>query len=213
MSTTPSTKLWGGRFSSETKTETQDFTQSVDADSRLVAYDIWGSQAHAIMLARGEIISDEDLRQILIWLRKAEEDYDNRTFVLKPEKEDVHMNVESYLIDGAGIEYGGKLHTARSRNDQVLVDAHLYVREQILGTQIGLSQLCRAFLRIASNHTETVMPGYTHMQHAQPISLGFWATAYVSMLLRDPEAVGFRLRPRQHESVGRLCNCWHLFRD
>ena len=185
LSITPSTKLWGGRFSSEITTETQDFTQSTDVDSRLVAYDIWGSQAHAIMLARGEIISDEDLRQILIWLCRVEEDYDNGTFVLKPEKEDVHMNVESYLIDGAGIEYGGKLHTARSRNDQVLVDAHLYIREQILRTQTGLSQLCRAFLKIASNHADTVMPGYTHMQHAQPISLGFWATAYVSMLLRD----------------------------
>ena len=185
LSTTSSTKLWGGRFRSDTKTETQDFTQSVDADSRLVAYDIWGSQAHAIMLARGKIISDEDLRQILIWLRRTEEDYGNGTFVLKPEKEDVHMNVESYLIDGAGIEYGGKLHTARSRNDQVLVDAHLYIREQILRTQIGLFQLCRVFLKIASNHAETAMPGYTHMQHAQPISLGFWATAYVSMLLRD----------------------------
>ena len=185
MSTTPSTKLWGGRFSSETTTETQDFTQSADADSRLVAYDIWGSQAHAIMLARCEIISGEDLRQILIWLRRAKEDYDNGSFILKPEKEDVHMNVESYLIDGAGIEYGGKLHTARSRNDQVLVDAHLYIREQILGTQAGLSRLCRVFLKIASNHAQTVMPGYTHMQHAQPISLGFWATAYVSMFFRD----------------------------
>ena len=185
MSTTPSTKLWGGRFSSETTTETQEFTQSADTDSRLVAYDIWGSQAHAIMLTRCEIITDEDLRQILIWLCRAEEDNDNGTFVLKPEKEDVHMNVESYLIDGAGIEYGGKLHTARSRNDQVLVDARLYIREQILSTQTGLSQLCRAFLKIASSHVETVMPGYTHMQHAQPISLGFWATAYVSMFLRD----------------------------
>ena len=137
------------------------------------------------MLARQGIISDEDLRRILTWLGKAEQDYVKGRFVLKPENEDVHMNVESYLIDGAGIEYGGKLHTARSRNDQVLVDAHLYIREQILETQTGLSRLCRAFLKIASNHAETVMPGYTHMQHAQPISLGFWATAYVSMFLRD----------------------------
>ncbi len=195
LPTKPSTKLWGGRFGSETTSETQDFTQSTDADSRLVAYDIWGSQAHAIMLARREIISDEDLRQILTWLGRAQEDYDNGTFVLKPENEDVHMNVESYLIDGAGIECGGKLHTARSRNDQILVDAHLYIREQILGTQTGLSQLCRAFLRVASNHAETVMPGYTHMQHAQPISLGFWATAYVSMFLRDQKRLdsAFRL--------------------
>ena len=183
--TKPSTKLWGGRFSSEIATETQDFTQSTDVDSRLIPYDIWASQAHAIMLARREIVSNEDLRQILIWLGRAEEDYANGAFALQPENEDVHMNVESYLIDGAGIEYGGKLHTARSRNDQILVDAHLYTREQILRTQTALSQLCRAFLKIASNHAETVMPGYTHMQHAQPISLGFWATAYVSMFLRD----------------------------
>ncbi|MDE0299952.1 MAG: argininosuccinate lyase [Candidatus Poribacteria bacterium] len=185
MSTTPSKKLWGGRFRSEVASGAQGFTQSTEIDSRLVAYDIWGSQAHAIMLARAEIISDEDLRQILTWLDRAQEDYDNGIFNLKPDKEDVHMNVESYVIDGAGIECGGKLHTARSRNDQVLVDAHLYVRDQILQTQSGLTRLCRVFLGIASNHAETVMPGYTHMQHAQPISLGFWATAYVSMFLRD----------------------------
>ncbi len=179
------TKLWGGRFRSELSTETEDFTQSIVVDCRMVAHDIWGSQAHAIMLTRQGIISDDDLRQILPWLGKAEADFRDGKFVLKPEKEDVHMNVESYLIEGAGSEYGGKLHTARSRNDQVLVDAHLYIREQILNTQLGLSGLCRAFLSIAQAHTETVMPGYTHTQHAQPISLGFWATAYVSMFLRD----------------------------
>ena len=180
-----STKLWGGRFRSELSTETEDFTQSIDVDSRLVPYDIWASQVHAIMLARQRIISDDDLRQILPWLRKAESDFRDGKFVLKPEKEDVHMNVESYLIEGAGSEYGGKLHTARSRNDQVLVDAHLYIREQLLDTQQGVSRLCRAFLSVAQKHTETVMPGYTHTQHAQPISLGFWATAYISMFLRD----------------------------
>jgi argininosuccinate lyase len=180
-----STKLWGGRFSADITTETEHFTQSIDVDSRMVAYDIWGSQAHAIMLAKQGIISDEDLRQILHWLGKAAEDFQNGQFVLKPEKEDVHMNVESYLLEGAGREFGGKLHTARSRNDQVLVDARLYSREQILRIQGGLSRLCRVFLDIAGIHAETVMPGYTHTQHAQPISLGFWATSYVSMFLRD----------------------------
>ena len=180
-----STKLWGGRFRSEVTTETEDFTQSIEVDSRMVSHDIWGSQAHAIMLTRQGIISDADVRHILIWLGKAEEDFRSGEFVLKPEKEDVHMNVESYLIEGAGREYGGKLHTARSRNDQVLVDARLYIREQILQTQNGLSRLCRAFLAIAQEHAKAVMPGYTHTQHAQPISLGFWATAYVSMFLRD----------------------------
>ena len=177
--------LWGGRFSASLTTETVAFTHSIEADTRLIGYDIWGSQAHAIMLARQGIISDADLREILRWLQKAETDFQNGDFVLDPNKEDVHMNVESYLIENAGREFGGKLHTARSRNDQVLVDAHLYIRDEILNLQRGLSELCKAFLQIAKAHTDTVMPGYTHTQHAQPISLGFWATAYVSMFLRD----------------------------
>ena len=181
----PEKTLWGGRFSTSLTTETIAFTHSIEADTRLIGYDIWGSQAHAIMLARQGIISDADLREILRWLRKAEEDFQNGDFTLDPNKEDVHMNVESYLIENAGREFGGKLHTARSRNDQVLVDAHLYIRDEILNVQRGLSALCEAFLQIAKEHTDTVMPGYTHTQHAQPISLGFWATAYVSMFLRD----------------------------
>ena len=177
--------LWGGRFSTSLTTETIAFTHSIEADTRLIGYDIWGSQAHAIMLAQQGIISDADLREILRWLRKAEADFQNGDLVLDPNKEDVHMNVESYLIENAGREFGGKLHTARSRNDQVLVDAHLYIRDEILNVQRGLSALCDAFLQIAKEHAGTVMPGYTHTQHAQPISLGFWATAYVSMFLRD----------------------------
>ena len=182
---TPQKTLWGGRFSTSLTTETVAFTHSIEADTRLIGYDIWGSQAHAIMLAQQEIISDTDLQEILRWLRKAEEDFQNGDFTLDPNKEDVHMNVESYLIENAGREFGGKLHTARSRNDQVLVDAHLYIRDEILNIQRGLSTLCEAFLQIAKAHADTVMPGYTHTQHAQPISLGFWATAYISMFLRD----------------------------
>ena len=181
----PRKTLWGGRFSTSLTTETIAFTHSIEADTRLIGYDIWGSQAHAIMLARQGIISDADLREILRWLQKAETDFQNGNFTLDPNKEDVHMNVESYLIENAGREFGGKLHTARSRNDQVLVDAHLYIRDEILNVQRGLSELCDAFLQIAKAHADTVMPGYTHTQHAQPISLGFWATAYVSMFLRD----------------------------
>ena len=181
----PQKTLWGGRFSTNLTTETIAFTHSIEADTRLIGYDIWGSQAHAIMLARQGIISDADLREILRWLQKAETDFQNGDFTLDPNKEDVHMNVEAYLIENAGREFGGKLHTARSRNDQVLVDAHLYIRDEILNVQRGLSELCDAFLHIAKIHTDTVMPGYTHTQHAQPISLGFWATAYVSMFLRD----------------------------
>ena len=129
---TPQKNLWGGRFSTSLTTETVAFTHSIEADTRLIGYDIWGSQAHAIMLARQRIISDADLREILRWLQKAEVDFQNGDFTLDPNKEDVHMNVESYLIENAGREFGGKLHTARSRNDQVLVDAHLYIRDEIL---------------------------------------------------------------------------------
>ncbi len=162
-----------------------DFSQSTEADARLIPYDIWGSQVHALMLFRQKIISFDDLSPILTWLNRASNDFQNGKFVLDPDKEDVHMNVESYLIDGAGAEFGGKLHTARSRNDQVLTDTRLYSREQILILCSGLVDLCQTFLDIAEEHTTTVMPGYTHTQHAQPISLGFWATAYVSLFLRD----------------------------
>lgn len=182
---TPQKTLWSGRFSTSLTSETVAFTHSIEADTRLIGYDIWGSQVHAIMLERQGIISDTDLKEILHWLRKAEDNYQNSNLTLDPNKEDVHMNVESYLIENAGIEFGGKLHTARSRNDQVLVDAHLYIREEILNIQRGISTLCDAFLSIAKEHIDTVMPGYTHTQHAQPISLGFWATAYISMFLRD----------------------------
>jgi argininosuccinate lyase len=178
-------KLWGGRFSRDLSAEAESFTETIDVDSRMVLYDIWGSQAHAIMLAHQQIISQDDLCQIVTWLEKAKEDFLNGKLVLKRELEDVHMNVESYLIEGAGREYGGKLHTARSRNDQVLVDSRLYIREQLLDTQELLCQLAKTFLEIATANVETVMPGYTHTQHAQPITLGFWATAYVSMFLRD----------------------------
>ena len=207
----PQKTLWGGRFSTSLTTETIAFTHSIEADTRLIGYDIWGSQAHAIMLARQGIISDADLREILRWLRKVEEDFQNGDFTLDPNKEDVHMNVESYLIENAGREFGGKLHTARSRNDQVLVDAHLYIRDEILNTQRGLSTLCEAFLQIAKAHGDTVMPGYTHTQHAQPISLGFWATAYVSMFLRDQKRLQSAYALANANPLGAGCLGWHDF--
>jgi len=177
--------LWGGRFSRKMATSMLNFSQSTEADTRLIPYDIWGSQVHALMLARQQIITEMDLGPILTWLGKALTDFQQGQLVLDPAKEDVHMNVEFYLIEGAGAEFGGKLHTARSRNDQVLTDARLYSREQILAISSHLTVLSRTFLNLADEHTTTVMPGYTHTQHAQPISLGFWATAYVSLFLRD----------------------------
>ena len=202
-----STKLWGGRFRSDLSTETEAFTQSIDVDSRLVPHDIWGSQVHAIMLARQGIISDEDLRQILHWLSKAESDFRDGKFVLKPEKEDVHMNVESYLIEGAGSEYGGKLHTARSRNDQVLVDAHLYIREQLLDTQQG----CIAFVPCVSlyrtrsrGNGNAGLYTYTTRTTHQSWILGDSLCQHVSS---GSEAIECRLRTCQSQSTRCLCAC------
>ena len=178
-------KLWSGRFQANMDKKTQDFTESTETDLRLVEYDIWGSQVHAIMLAKQKIISNTDLKQIILCLDQVDQDFKEGNFRLDPQNEDVHMNVELYLIETAGVEFGGKLHTARSRNDQILTDVRLYLRQQILDIQQQLSDLCRSFLSIADQHYHTVMPGYTHTQHAQPISLGFWATAYVSKFLRD----------------------------
>ncbi|NUP98805.1 MAG: argininosuccinate lyase [Armatimonadetes bacterium] len=180
-----SDSLWGGRFEAAMAAAMTAYTESLDVDRRMVAEDIWGSQAHAVMLAQCGIISDDDLAVILTWLERAREDHEAGRLQLKPELEDVHMNVERYLIDGAGPEYGGRLHTARSRNDQVLTDARLYVRARLLETETLLIHLCGAMLDLAEAHAETVMPGYTHSQHAQPITLGYWASAHVSAWSRD----------------------------
>ncbi len=178
-------KLWGGRFDKDTAEEVNEFTQSLEADERMVLEDIWGSEAHALMLASCDIISNDDLGYILTWLEKAKEDYSTGKFKLKKELEDVHLNVENYVIERAGMEYGGKLHTARSRNDQVLTASKLYLRPQVLGTEELIIELQIALLKLAEKHRGTILPGYTHTQHAQPISFAFWATGYVSMFFRD----------------------------
>ena len=178
-------KLWGGRFEAAMATAMTAYSQSLSVDSRMVAEDIWGSEAHALMLHDVGLLTADDLAAILTWLERARADFDAGTFELRPELEDVHMNVERYLIDGAGAEYGGRLHTARSRNDQVLTDARLYVRARLLETEHALLSLGRTLLDRASEHVETVMPGYTHSQHAQPITWGYWAAAHVSAWVRD----------------------------
>ncbi|MCC6446357.1 MAG: argininosuccinate lyase [Armatimonadetes bacterium] len=180
-------KLWGGRFQKDLTKAVELYTESISTDQKMVLEDIWGSEAHAIMLAAQKIIAEEDLRHILKWLEKAKQDFLNGTFQLQLELEDVHMNVETYLHRGAGPEFGGKLHTARSRNDQVITDTKLHVRFEILRTQRLISDLQYTLLRLAEEHAETLAPGFTHVQHAQPITLGFWATAYASMLTRDHE--------------------------
>ncbi len=182
-----SSKLWGGRFAADIDDQALAFSQSIEADSHMVAEDIWGSEAHAIMLAACGIISEDDLREILRWLEKALEEWEAGRLVLKPELEDVHMNVEWYLREGAGPEMGGRLHTARSRNDQVVTDARMHLRVRLLDIIDAVVALQRALLEVAGRHVEDVMPGYTHTQHAQPISPAFWLSAHAAGLARDIE--------------------------
>ncbi len=180
-----SSKLWGGRFSAEMADVALDLSESTGADGPMVFEDIWGSQAHAIMLAKCEIIGEDDLREILRWLEKAKEAWNDGSFELRRELEDVHMNVETYLREGAGSEMGGRLHTARSRNDQVATDGKMHCRARIIDIREALADLRAALLARAEGHEEAVMPGYTHTQHAQPISVAFWLTGHASGLARD----------------------------
>ncbi len=174
-----------GRFKGDLAEEMKGFTSSIEIDKGMILEDIWGGEAHVIMLAEQGIVEGADARKILGALERAKSDSIKGKFELDPELEDVHMNVENYVMKYAGEELGGKMHTARSRNDQVLTDTRLHLREKILEIEESIIKLQRTFLKLAEKSTEKIMPGYTHTQHAQPISLGFWATAYVSMLTRD----------------------------
>ena len=178
------TKLWGGRFRKSTAIEVERFNASIDFDQRLYHEDIQGSKAHAQMLAKQEIISSEEAQVILCGLDQIEKQIEAGEFEFKLELEDIHMNIEKALTDQIG-EVGGKLHTARSRNDQVALDTHLYLRNQI--TDIGqlIVEMQKALLTIAEQEQETIFPGYTHLQRAQPISFAHHLLAYFFMLERD----------------------------
>ncbi len=182
-------KLWGGRFSADLAQEALEFSESTAADSRIIAEDIWGSQAHAIMLAECGIISEDDLGEILRCLQEARSEYEAGRLELRRDLEDVHMNVEVYLREGAGPEIGGRLHTARSRNDQVVTDTRMHLRVRLLDIRAAVADLQETLLQRAAQHTETVMPGYTHTQHAQPMSAGFWLSGHASALQRDQQRI------------------------
>ncbi len=178
-------RLWGGRFGADLEGLALRFSESLDVDRRMFAEEVWASQAHTVMLARAGLLRDKEARAILAGLKQILEEHQSGKFALRQELEDVHMNVEARLNEIVGAATGGRLHTARSRNNQVVTDARLYVRRRILDVQSALAALQRALLALASRHLESAMPGYTHTQHAQPISLGFWATAHVSAFNRD----------------------------
>ena len=177
-------KLWGGRFAKETDNLVNDFNASIQFDQRLYKEDITGSMAHARMLGACGIISMEDVAAILEGLQSILEDVEAGKVEFTADNEDIHMNVESLLTERIG-DAGKRLHTGRSRNDQVALDFRMYVREQI-PVMIGqLLELEAVLCKQAKQHQKTVMPGYTHLQRAQPISFAQHLMAYANMFARD----------------------------
>ena len=177
-------KLWGGRFSKATDTQVDDFNSSIRFDARMYAQDILGSQAHAAMLGRQGIIPAEDAALIVKTLGEIKEDIENGKVEFSIDAEDIHMNIETILISRIG-DVGKRLHTGRSRNDQVALDIRMYLRDEIDTLCLLVKNLRIAILEIAKKNLTTIMPGYTHLQKAQPITLAHHVMAYYEMLRRD----------------------------
>ena len=184
MTDTTANTMWGGRFAAGPDAIMQAINASIGFDRRLAPQDIAGSRAHAAMLAATGILSDSDAAAIGEGLLTVLSEIDAGTFPFRVEYEDIHMNVEARLAELIGAP-AGRLHTARSRNDQVAVDFRLWVRDQCDAAVAGTTALMRAFLRQAEAGADWVMPGFTHLQVAQPVTWGHHMMAYVEMLARD----------------------------
>ena len=176
--------MWGGRFSKAEEKSTQDFNASISFDCRMYREDIAGSLAHAKMLADCGIISEKDLTDITEGLSEIRKQIDAGHFEFSVALEDIHMNIEKRLTDAIG-DAGARLHTARSRNDQTAVDTHMYVRRHIGLIAEKLVKVCEALLSVSEKYHDVILPGYTHLQRAQPILFAHHMLAYFAMLARD----------------------------
>ena len=179
-------QLWGGRFTKETDQLVYNFNASISFDKRFYAQDIQGSIAHVTMLAKQGILTETEKDEIVSGLQGILKDVENGTLKISHEYEDIHSFVEATLIDRIG-ESGKKLHTGRSRNDQVALDMKLYTREEVLLTDELIKELLSVILNIMEENVETYMPGFTHLQKAQPITLAHHMGAYFEMFKRDHE--------------------------
>lgn len=177
-------KLWGGRFSKDSDKLMEDFHSSISFDQKLYYWDIQGSIAHATMLGNVGVITKEEAATLVAGLREILEEIEAGKVHFNPADEDIHMNMEVLLTEKVG-DVGKKLHTGRSRNDQVAVDMRMYLRHEVLTIQAQLLEFLETLLAIAKKHLETAMPGYTHLQRAQPITLGHHIMAYFEMFKRD----------------------------
>lgn len=179
-------KLWGGRFQKDTDALVEDFHSSISFDSRLYHYDIQGSIAHAKMLGKTNIIDPKEAQAIVQGLEAVLADIEQGLVTFSVSAEDIHMNVEQLLTEKIGV-VAKKLHTGRSRNDQVALDVRMYLRDEVDTVKGLLEELQNTLLILAEEHVHTVMPGYTHLQRAQPITLAHHLMAYVQMFQRDKE--------------------------
>ena len=180
-------RLWGGRFEAEPNELVQAYTSSIGVDAMLFREDIAGSRAHARMLGQRGIIDPADAQRILEGLDLVEAEFEAGTFELRPELEDIHTHVESRLADLIGADIAGRLHTARSRNDQVALDTRMFVRDAIVQSIGGLRGLQASLIDLAERHVDVYMPGYTHLQRAQPVLFAHHLLAYVEMFDRDAD--------------------------
>lgn len=176
--------LWEGRFKKNLDQKTNDFNSSISFDMRMYKQDIQGSIAHAKMLAKQGIIDEDEANKIVTELSKILEEIENGKLEIDINAEDIHMFIESELTKRLG-DTGKRLHTSRSRNDQVALDIRMYLKEEISEISKLLKELINILVKKAEENVETIMPGYTHMQRAQPITFGHHLIAYVEMLIRD----------------------------
>ena len=177
-------KPWGGRFKRDTKGEVEAFTSSISFDTRLAKSDIKGSIAHVKTLGRGGVIKDDEVKRLCSELERIGDEIEEGSFLFDTALEDVHMNIEAELIKRLG-DLGGRLHTARSRNDQVATDTRLFVKDEAERAIYELKALRRVFLKRAKENIDVIMPGYTHLQRAQPVLLSHHLLAYWEMFYRD----------------------------
>lgn len=190
--------MWEGRFSKTLDKRTNDFNSSIRFDHKMYKEDIEGSIAHAKMLVKQHIIEKDDENKIIFGLNSILKDIENGSLEFDPNAEDIHMFIEAELTKRIG-QSGKKLHTARSRNDQVALDIRMYLKNQVIEIKQNIKNLIYTLLEKAKENTETIMPGYTHMQRAQPITFAHHLMAYVEMFKRDIE--------RLTETYGRIDTC------
>ena len=181
-----SQKLWQGRFSGHTDRLVEAFTSSIDIDKRLYLYDVAGSIAHCKMLAKQAVITEEDAAVLIQGLGEVQREIERGLFQFDESQEDIHMHIETRLTEKVG-RVALKLHTARSRNDQVALDVRLYLRDEVRHLVRSLTEFRQVIVKLAKDHIQTILPGYTHLQRAQPVLLAHHLMAYYEMFSRDVE--------------------------